>query len=105
MTTYPLAAKSRAFQRYDHESPQAPCGPPWMRNFTGYFLLASKLGGRMMKPWTLVWAAPVNQKGSRDCMARVGSTLELISVSGTGRVQSGMSKHFICVRQISLGAS
>src|SRR3982750_3708126 len=44
-TTYPFAANSCAFQRYDHESPQAPCGPPWIKNFTGYFLLASKFGG------------------------------------------------------------
>src|SRR5580704_9863065 len=75
MTTYPLgvaevgAAKSSAFQRKDQSSPQAPCGPPWMRNFTGYFLLASKLGGLTRKPWTLSPLAPSNQKDSRGDMA------------------------------------
>src|ERR1039458_9359005 len=42
MTTYPFAANSSGFQRKLQSSPQAPCGPPWMRNFTGYFLPASK---------------------------------------------------------------
>src|SRR5947209_1780574 len=45
MTTYPFAANSSGFQRYDQSSPHAPCGPPWMRNFTGYFFEASKFGG------------------------------------------------------------
>src|SRR4051794_5949358 len=35
-----------------------------MRNFTGYFWFASKLGGLTMKPWTLTLPAPVNQKFS-----------------------------------------
>src|ERR1700738_3193566 len=64
MTTYPLAAKSSEFQRYDQSSPHAPCGPPWMRNFTGYFLLASKFGGLTRKPSTLSPFTPGNQKDS-----------------------------------------
>src|SRR6267378_1513464 len=69
MTTYPLAAKSSGFQRYDQSSPQAPCGPPWMRNFTGYFLVASKFGGLTRKPSTLSPCAPGNQKDSSEDMA------------------------------------
>src|SRR6202021_2859737 len=76
MTTYPLLvvefddpevgeANSSGFQRKLQSSPQAPCGPPWMRNFTGYFLLASKFGGLTRKPSTLSPLAPVNQKDSR----------------------------------------
>src|ERR1700761_5940889 len=63
-TTYPFAANSSGFQRYDHASPQAPCGPPWMRNLTGYFLEGSKFGGLMRNPWTFVSFAPENQKDS-----------------------------------------
>ena len=44
-TTQPCAAQSAGFQRYDHPSPQSPCGPPWSRKTTGYFFDASKLGG------------------------------------------------------------
>src|SRR5208282_1603015 len=62
MTTYPLAAKSSGFQRYDQSSPQAPSGPPWRRNFTGYFLEASRFGGLTRKPSTLSPLAPLNQK-------------------------------------------
>src|SRR5574337_428541 len=40
-----------------------------MRNFTGYFLLGSKLGGLTRKPSTLSLCAPVNQKGSSGDMA------------------------------------
>ena len=36
-TTQPCAAHSAGFHRVDHASPQAPCGPPWIRNTTGYF--------------------------------------------------------------------
>src|ERR1035438_9846838 len=36
-----------------------------MRNLTGYFLVGSKPGGRIRKPWTLVLSAAVNQKDSR----------------------------------------
>src|SRR5260221_4678128 len=64
MTTYPLAAKSSGFQRKLQSSPQAPWGPPWMRNFTGYFLVASKFGGLTRKPSTLSPFAPVKKKDS-----------------------------------------
>src|ERR1700722_7985592 len=70
ITTYPLGvdevgdANSSGFQRKLQSSPQAPCGPPWMRNFTGYFFVASKLGGLTRKPCTLSPCAPVNQKES-----------------------------------------
>ena len=44
-TTQPCAAHSDGFQRVDQASPHAPCGPPWIRNTTGYFLDGSKFGG------------------------------------------------------------
>src|SRR3954467_1525683 len=92
-TTYPLAAKSCGFQRYDHESPQAPCGPPWMRNFTGYFLVASKSGGLTMKPWTFFPPRPANQNGSSHGIDTRDKTWEFMRVSpaGTARAQSGTS--------------
>src|SRR5260370_23550329 len=67
MTTYPLGvdevgdANSSGFQRKLQSSPQARCGPPWMRNFTGYFFEASKFGGLTRKPSTLSPCAPSNQ--------------------------------------------
>src|SRR5438105_15209659 len=63
-TTYPLAANSSGFQRYDHMSPSGTCGPPCTMNFSGYFLLASKFGGLTRKPCTLSPFAPGNQKDS-----------------------------------------
>src|SRR5215213_6502575 len=45
-TTQPCAAHNDGFQRVDQASSHAPCGPPWMRNTTGYFLDGSKFGGR-----------------------------------------------------------
>src|SRR5688572_3627785 len=44
-TTHPCAAHSEGFHRVDQASSHAPCGPPWMRKTTGYFRVASKLGG------------------------------------------------------------
>src|ERR1700691_5472010 len=90
MTTYPLlveevgAAKSSAFQRKLQSSPQAPSGPPWMRNFTGYFLLASKFGGRTRKPSTLSPFAPGSQKDSSRDMATWDRTASLKCVSWMG---------------------
>src|SRR6202167_5847393 len=95
MTTYPLlvvefgdpevgAAKSSAFQRKLQSSPQAPCGPPWMRNFTGYFLLASKFGGLTRKPSTLSWFAPGNQKDSSGDMSTWERTARLRCVNACG---------------------
>src|ERR1700691_4501896 len=93
MTTYPLlveevgAAKSSAFQRKLQSSPQAPCGPPWMRNFTGYFLLGSKFGGLTRKPWTLSSWAPMNQNDSSGDMAtwERAASLKCVSCSSFGR--------------------
>src|SRR5690349_8727138 len=90
MTTYPLgadavgAANSSGFQRNDQSSPQAPCGPPWIRNFTGYFFEASKFGGLTRKPSTLSPCAPVNQKGSSGDMATWERTASLRCVSCRG---------------------
>src|SRR5262245_17344120 len=57
-TTHPCAAQSDGFQRDDHASPHAPCGPPWIRNTTGYFFVASKLGGLISQYWIGVPPAP-----------------------------------------------
>src|SRR4030095_12974925 len=57
--TQPCAAHSSGFHRYDHASSHAPCGPPWIRNTTGYFLDASKLPGLMSQYCTDAPAAPV----------------------------------------------
>src|SRR5260370_8134106 len=64
ISPYTLAANSSGFQPELQSSPQAPCGPPWMRNFTGYFLLASKFGGLTRKPSTSSPCAPVKEKDS-----------------------------------------
>src|SRR3954451_1415487 len=57
-TTQPCAAHSDGFQREDQASPQSPCGPPWMRNTTGYFFDASKFGGLISQYCTGVPPAP-----------------------------------------------
>src|SRR5260370_27912100 len=95
MTTYPLAAKSSGFQRYDQSSPHAPCGPPWMRNFTGYFLVGSKFGGLTRKPWTLSPCAPGNQKVSRGGMETWERTalFRWLSCLGGGGGRSPHSRH------------
>src|SRR5256885_11788091 len=36
-TTQPCAAHRAGFHRYDQPSDQAPWGPPWIMNTTGYF--------------------------------------------------------------------
>src|SRR5579862_6268700 len=90
MTTYPDGcdevgdANSSGFQRYDQSSPQAPCGPPWMRNFTGYFFEASKFGGLIRKPSILSPFAPVNQKDSSGDMSICEITASLRCVSWRG---------------------
>src|SRR5579863_8347081 len=83
-TTYPFAANIWAFQRNDHESPHAPCGPPWMRNFTGHFLLESKFGGFTMNPSTFVCSAPVNQNGSTGEVKIFAKTASFKCVSCSG---------------------
>jgi hypothetical protein len=45
MTMKPCSANTAGFHLVDQLSPQAPCGPPWMRYATGYFFEASKLLG------------------------------------------------------------
>src|SRR4051794_38416005 len=67
-TTYPSDANMFGFHRNDQSSPHAPCGPPWIRNFTGYFFAASNFGGFTMNPCTFFFSAPVNQNGSAGCM-------------------------------------
>src|SRR5213595_2485139 len=57
-TTQPCAAHSDGFQRYDHASSHAPCGPPWIRNTTGYFFDASKSGGLISQYCTGAPPAP-----------------------------------------------
>src|SRR5882672_3664558 len=44
-----------------------------MRNFTGYFLVASKFGGLTRNPWTLSPFAPGNQKDSSGDIATCNS--------------------------------
>src|SRR5438309_8123857 len=80
MTAYPFAANNSAFQRYDQSSPQAPCGPPWMRNFSGYFLLGSKFGGLTRVPSTQSPCAPVNEKASSSDMLICDSNLSFVWV-------------------------
>src|SRR5271170_1300906 len=80
-TTYPLAAKSSGFQRKLQSSPQAPCGPPWTRNFKGYFLPASKFGGLTRNPSTLSLLAPRNQNDSGGDMATWDRTAVLRSAT------------------------
>src|SRR5262245_55588759 len=66
--THPCAAHSDGFQREDQASSQAPCGPPWIRNTTGYFFAASKSGGVISQYWIGVPPAPatVRLRGSAN---------------------------------------
>src|SRR5215472_5095450 len=85
MTTYPWlpgvgTAKSSGFHLKDQSSPQAPCGPPWIRNFTGYFFEGSKFGGLTKVASTLSLLAPVNQKGSPSDMSICESSCSLMWV-------------------------
>src|SRR6188768_1918941 len=57
-TTHPCAAQSDGFQRVDHASSHAPCGPPWMRKTTGYFFAGSNAGGLINQYCTGVPPAP-----------------------------------------------
>src|SRR5205814_7987639 len=78
------AANNSAFQRYVHEFPHAPCGPPWIKNFSGYFLVGrdsveppgdevfgstesrptENPGGLIMNPCTSSSFAPLNVNDS-----------------------------------------
>ncbi len=53
-TTKPGARTSAGFQREDQSSPNAPCGPPWMRKRSGILLLGVEAGGLSRKPFDLV---------------------------------------------------
>ena len=64
-----VGANNSGFQRYDHEFPQAPCGPPWIKNFSGYFLLGSNPGGFTRNPCTSSLFAPLNVNGSSGCIS------------------------------------
>src|SRR3954469_7078767 len=57
-TIQPCAAHSEGFHRYDHASSHAPCGPPWIRNTTGYFFAGSNAGGLISQYWIGVPPAP-----------------------------------------------
>ena len=59
-------------------------GPPWMRNLTGYFLLGSKDGGLIRKPWTLVPSAAGNQKDSSGAWSSWARRASLRCVTLTG---------------------
>src|SRR5512140_764264 len=61
-TTQPCAAQSAGFQRADQPSSHAPCGPPWMRKTTGYFLAASNIGGFTSQYCTRAPPAPVVER-------------------------------------------
>src|SRR5687768_837820 len=63
-TTQPWAAHSEGFQRVDQASSHAPCGPPWIRNTTGYFREASKWGGLISQYCTVAPAAPFTVRDS-----------------------------------------
>src|SRR5580692_6182304 len=119
MTTYPDGcdgvgdANSSGFQRKLQSSPQAPCGPPWMRNFTGYFLEASKFGGFTSKPSTLSLCAPVNQNDSSGDMATWERTASFKCVSCEPLTRlllcgcMSLTRHAseICTTRISVGCS
>src|SRR5918999_3557857 len=51
MITHPCAAQRAGLQRYDQASSHAPCGPPWIRKTTGYFLVLSNVGGLLSQYW------------------------------------------------------
>src|SRR5262245_33940401 len=61
-TTQPWAAQSCGFQRYDHASSHAPCGPPWIRKTVGYLFEGSKSGGLISQYCTFAPAAPATVK-------------------------------------------
>src|SRR6187397_1996720 len=67
-TTQPCAAQSVGFQRADHPSPHAPCGPPWIRNTTAYLRRGLKFGGLTIQYWTGAPAAPGTVKLSGGLM-------------------------------------
>src|SRR5665811_759782 len=103
ITTYPWLpelgdANSSGFQRKLQSAPQAPCGPPWIRNFPGYFFEASKFGGLTRKPSTLSPFAPLNQKDSIGDMATWERMALLIdSTAGLGTNGISIQPEFPCL--------
>src|SRR3984893_5865174 len=106
-TTKPLAANNSAFQRYVHEFPHAPCGPPWIKNFSGYFSAGSNPGGLIMNHCTSSSFAPLNvndSNGSLSALANNASFMWLtcfVSTSDAGNVPRNLRHHS---DQISVGA-
>src|SRR5436190_19046668 len=83
-TTQPCAAHSDGFHRDDQASSHAPCGPPWMRNTTGYFFDASKFGGLISQYWIGVPPAPGTVRLSGFSKATSFNQLSFSRVSGCG---------------------
>src|SRR5437762_7274739 len=110
------AANNSAFQRYVHEFPHAPWGPPWIKNFSGYFFAGSNLGGLTMNPCTSSSFAPLNVNDSTGCMSICDSRASFMWVTGTGTSCFVMNPPSSCARfesapsaktrrQISVGAA
>src|SRR5262249_23254741 len=80
-TIQPCAAHRAGFHRDDHPSSQAPCGPPWIRNTTGYFLAGSKPGGLSSQYCTRAPAAPtaVRLSGAAISVADLHSAFSRVS--------------------------
>src|SRR5206468_10276653 len=91
LSEFPVAANNSAFQRYVHELPHAPCGPPWIKNFSGYFLFGIKPGGLTIKPCTSSSFAPLNVNDSNGCMSIFDKTASFIWVSCQGEALSTRS--------------
>ena len=93
-TTQPCAAQSAGFHRYDHASSHAPCGPPWMRNTTGYFVEASKFGGLISQYLDRRAAGAGDGQRSRACRKRdlfqpaVVFVRQLLRRAGCGRMRN-----------------
>src|SRR5690242_16075698 len=93
-TTQPCAAQSDGFQRYDHASSHAPCGPPWIRKTTGYFFDASKFGGLISQYWTGVPPAPaaVRLSGFANVTSFSQDSFSCVSACGVSTVARVMRK-------------
>src|SRR5437764_10468106 len=98
LSEFPVAANNSAFHRYVHSFPQAPCGPPWSKNLSGYFLFGSNPGGLTRNPCTSSLFAPLNVNDSNGCMSIVDKSASFMWVIcfGSGSVRT--------CNQISFGA-
>src|SRR5438132_5689650 len=76
------AANNCTFQRYVHEFPHAPCGPPWIKNLSGYFFAGSNPGGLTMNPWTSSSFAPLNVNTSNGCISICDNSASFMWVTG-----------------------